>query len=293
MPGGLIHNGNRTTLRGMGRRSWLGGVAVLLAGGALLAGQMSAFAASVYPAGQVGYDISYPQCTSSYPTGAFGIVGVNQGYPFTYYNPCFVSEWTAAQATAMGYASVYINTGYDPSYTKVDANHSTQDCVNRAGSVSGSSSQQRAWAVGCSEAERSVAYASCGSNVPGSCSSVISPAGWWLDVETANSWCGRPGTHCKDLTLNRYTLQGIVDTLQTGAQNPNGAPVGVYSTPSAWTTVVGSNIVDDIAADWRATGVATTAEASPYCSSTGFTGNGAPVWLVQYLPGSTDADYAC
>lgn len=283
----------------MGRRSWLGGVAVFGAAGALLLGQTSAFATNLYPTANVGYDISYPQCGTTYPVAAFGIIGVNQGYPFTYYNPCFSSEWTYAQSTASGYASLYINTGYDPSYLKVDSNHSIQACVNQEPGLTAvypgiSSAQKGAWAVGCSEAERSVAYASCATNTPSNCpsTSIVTPAAWWLDVETGNSWCGRPGTRCRDLSLNQYTLQGIVDTLHSSAENPNNAPVGVYSTPNAWASIVGSHSVKNITADWRATGVATASQAAPYCSASGFTGSSTPIWLVQYVP-ADDADYAC
>ena len=58
--------------------------AVLSTAGVLVANQVGAMA---YTSGSTGYDISYPQCGGHYPTGAFGIVGVNGGYPFVHYNP--------------------------------------------------------------------------------------------------------------------------------------------------------------------------------------------------------------
>lgn len=275
----------------MGRRSWLGVVAAVAAAGALLLGQSSALASSSYASGGIGYDISYPQCGASYPSGAFGIVGVNRGYPFTYYNTCFGSEWTHATMTPS--ASLYINTGYDPTYTNTtDGRHSTPDCVNKSASVSGTNAEQLAWAVGCSEAERSVEYASCGDNIiPSTCSFTVNPTAWWLDVETGNSWCGQPGTNCTDRLLNVFTLQGIVDTLHTTAENPGSAPVGVYSTSSQWASVTGGSPVTGIAADWLATGLHTSKRAKSDCSGSGFTGQS--IWLVQFLPGSYDADYAC
>ena len=281
----------------MARYSLGGGIAILAAAAGLLVGQIGASAASAYASTAVGYDISYPQCSAAYPNGSFGIVGVNQGYPFTYYNSCLPGEWAYASTTPS--ASLYVNTGYDPGYTNAtDGRHTTPDCLSKSSAVSGSSAQQKAWAVGCSEAERSVGYASCQNpTTPNACTQTVQPAAWWLDVETANSWCGRPGTHCKDLTLNQYTLQGVIDTLETPAENPTGAPVGIYSTPSAWTTIVGNNSVTNVSADWRATGLTSESQAQTYCSSNGFTrlagGSYPPVWLVQFLPGGYDADYAC
>ncbi len=40
-----------------------------------------------YTPGSTGYDISYPQCAGAYPAGAFGIVGVDGGYPFVHSTP--------------------------------------------------------------------------------------------------------------------------------------------------------------------------------------------------------------
>lgn len=268
------------------RHSLIGPVAVLATAAVMLIGQVSA-AAATYSPNTTGYDISYPQCNSTYPSGQFGIVGVNGGYPFTYYNSCFTSEWAYAAPNR----SLYINTGYDPSYTSIDTRHSTQDCVNRSTAVNAATSQQRAWAVGCSEAERSVAYASCQDpTLANPCATTVASAAWWLDIETGNSWCGQPSTACSDLSLNQYTIQGILDTLH----RLSNAPVGVYSTSYQWSAIVGSNpiLFSGIAADWLATGLRSTKRARQYCSSAGFTGS-APIWLVQYLPGSYDADYAC
>jgi hypothetical protein len=222
-----------------------------------------------YASGSTGYDVSYIQCGASAPSGAFGVVGLNAGYPFTYYNGCAGAEFAAAQQT--GNAAVYINTGYDPTYTAIDGRHTTQDCATKAQSVPATSSQQAAWAVGCSEAERDTSYAAG--------QSVTSPTAWWLDVETANSWS------TTDLTLNTYTIQGIVDTLRQSV----AVPIGIYSTSSQWTAITGGYAAA-VDADWVATGQHTLKRARQSCAAAGFTG--APTWLVQYL-GTTDRDYAC
>ena len=125
--------------------------------------------------------------------------------------------------------------------------------------------------MGCSEAERDLSYASS--------QSVTAPAAWWLDVETANSWSS------SDLSLNVYTIQGIVDTLRQAT----AAPIGVYSTSYQWNVITGGYQAA-VDADWVATGQRTLKRAKTYCASTGFTG--AAIWLVQYVT-TIDRDYAC
>lgn len=216
-----------------------------------------------------GYDYSYPQCGSAAPNASFGIVGVNGGYPFTYYNNCLAAEYAAAAKS--GNASVYMNTGYDPTYTAIDGRHTTQDCATQSQNVTGTQAQQAAWAVGCSEAERDVAYASG--------QSATSPTAWWLDVETANSWSST------DLSLNRYTIQGIITTLRSNT----AAPIGAYSTSYQWSVITGGYQAP-VDANWVATGQSSLKRAKRYCSSAGFTG--ARVWLVQYVA-TYDHDYVC
>ena len=238
--------------------------AVLSTAGVLIANQVGAMA---YTSGSTGYDISYPQCGGPYPTDAFGIVGVNGGYPFVHYNPCLADEYSHTTNAAL-----YINTGYDPIYTQVDGRHSTVECVTQSATVEGTSPQKAAWAVGCSEASRSIAYATS--------QGVTSPSSWWLDVETSNSWSST------DLSLNQYAIQGIVDTLLR--QSP--AAVGVYSTAYQWRTIVGELPVLGVLADWVATGSTSPRRAHAYCGI-GFSGR--PVWFVQYLHAGFDTIYTC
>src|SRR5438067_771159 len=242
----------------------------VLAGASAVAAQLSAAAAfEAYVSGSNGYDYSYVQCGSSAPAASFAIVGVNAGYPFTYYNGCLAGEFAAAEGT--GNAALYINTGYDPTYTAVDGRHSTSECVTQSSAVTGSASQQSAWAVGCSEAQRDLAYAGSQSATP--------PAAWWLDVETANSWS------TSDLSLNRYTIKGIIDRLRASTS----VPVGIYSTPYQWNSITGGYAAP-ADANWVATGARTVKRARSFCGDPGFTG--APVWLVQYVQGY-DRDFVC
>ena len=219
-----------------------------------------------YTHGSTGYDISFPQCGGAYPTGAFGIIGVNGGYPFVHYNPCLADEYKHSPQAAL-----YINTGYDPLYTQLDGRHATPECVTKSAPVKGSADQKAAWAAGCSEATRSIAYAAS--------QGVTKPRAWWLDVETENSWSST------DLSLNQFTIQGIVDTLHQAT-----SAVGIYSTGYQWQTIVGSLPVTGVRANWVATGNLAADGAHAVCG-TGF--SGAPVSLVQYIQGGFDANYAC
>jgi hypothetical protein len=222
-----------------------------------------------YVPGTVGYDYSYLQCGATSPQAGFGVVGVNAGYPFTYYNSCLGAEFSAASQT--GNAAVYVNTGYDPSYTAIDGRHTTQACADQSVAVTGDPAQQAAWAVGCSEGERDLAYAAS--------QAVDAPTTWWLDVETANSWSS------SDLSLNRYAIQGLIERLRSATT----APVGIYSTVYQWNTITGGYQAP-VDGEWLATGQRTLKRVQRFCSSSGFTG--APIWLVQYVS-SYDHDYAC
>src|SRR5438046_6411186 len=162
-------------------------------------------AALAYQQGTIGYDISYPQCGSSFlttsglsrtapppappaprtcgsrsavsptlvqapsapaarskplPLGVsgrssrtFGIIGVDHGRPFDSNpgNPCLADEYAHTPNPAL-----YVNTGYDPGY--LDPNHTVPDCTTKSGSLGGSADQKKAWAVGCSEAEKDLDY---------------------------------------------------------------------------------------------------------------------------------------
>jgi hypothetical protein len=216
-----------------------------------------------YPSGTTGYDASYPSgnCAAQPVGEAFAIVGVNGGRPFSF-NGCLSSEYSWA-TTHTGSVSLYINTGYSGAYRK----NIKADCNF------GTSAEQLAYGIGCSEAETSIAdAASVGATTV---------AAWWLDVETGNSWSS------SNLALNRDTIQGAVNRLLNVYPTPS---VGVYSDASFWSTITGGNgyTPSGLAADWLAAGQC-PATAN---SNIGFTQS--PIWLLQQgTSQGVDSDYAC
>ncbi|TMG68674.1 MAG: hypothetical protein E6H86_04485 [Chloroflexi bacterium] len=229
---------------------------------ALLLNAVAAHAFGPYTGGQVGYDVSYPQCpgTSAPPapngiTWNFGIIGTNHGRPFT--PPpagCFANEYKAAASFTT--PSVYMNSAYSGAYRR----NITPACS----SVSGES---QAWQIGCSEADYSA------NQVGGRTVAV-----WWLDVETGNSWS------TSNLTLNQQAIQGALDRLK--AISPTW-PVGVYSTTSMWTTITGGSFVPNgVAGDWVPVSTTDCTSTPPFMPGTN-------LWLTQKTINSVDVDTAC
>jgi hypothetical protein len=227
-----------------------------------------------------GYDVSYPQCGGRLPTpGAFAIVGVNGGLPYSP-NPCLATqyEWAARSSGAKGSkASLYINTA-NPG-PALSSHWPTGQQTPKA--------CDGTWSTGC-------AY-DYGWNAAGDAFATAAaalPAGapgktpWWLDVETANSWNSR------DLTSNVAALQGYIERLTLLAP---GQPVGIYSAAGQWATITGaaspsSSVNQPFAAtpNWVA---GFTAKTAPGGCNRSFTGG--VVRYVQYVSVGMDNDYAC
>lgn len=227
-----------------------------------------AFAAGPYVSRSTGFDVGWPNCGGSYPTGSYVIAGISHGRPFDVDNgtpnPCLAAEYALSAHHAL-----YLNTGYDPVYY---TEHASNTCIQESQALTVDTAHQQAWAVGCSWAESQQGYAqSLG---------LANPDAWWLDVETANSWS------TADLSLNAEALQGGVDRLK---ELTAGIPVGVYSSGQQWSTIVGNYAVGGLAADWVASGSSNQRRATSFCSRS-FSSE--PVWLVQWVT-SVDRDYAC
>jgi len=215
-----------------------------------------------------GYDISWPQCGSSYPTVdvAFGIVGVTGGKAFTT-NPCLSDE--AAWSQSGGHAAgVYMNLNApdlsdaaDPAFAARTGHGPEGACApGDAGCVLGN--------FGAAAANAAWATASAHG---------ISAPMWWLDVETANTWS-------PNLALNRRVIRAAVRALRH-----RGVAVGIYSTAYQWEAITGGLQLG--LPVWVA-GAPDPVSAAAWCDGRG-SFNGGPTWLVQALPNAYDEDAAC
>jgi hypothetical protein len=232
-----------------------------------------------------GYDVSYPQCSGSYPSNPlFGIVGVNGGLANNA-NRCIGSELHWALGTPgqrrprQPHLSLYIDTGNPGGHGVAD------------------------WPSGGT----APAYGVCEARLTNACSYIygeqraaysyrlaaaFDPLGtktapWWLDVEVMASWAGT-------YELNIAVLRGFIAGLHNaGAMGP----VGIYSTGAQWKDITGLTAQTTPTAfggqlpDWVAGTEATLPAAQQNCTSGGFTGV-APT-LAQYRTGTLDADLRC
>src|SRR5205807_8917351 len=125
-----------------------------------------------------GYDVSYPQCGKSLPnSGAFGIVGVNDGLPWSS-NPCLSKQWAWA-AKKPSPAAFYLNTA-NPG---PPSTHWNQPGPKSCAAPSSYSDTGCAYNYGWNAAAQSVSVAAGATTT-----STATGHTWWLDVETMNSW---------------------------------------------------------------------------------------------------------
>ncbi len=115
-----------------------------------------------------------------------------------------------------------------------------------------------------------------------SISSSPSQYGWWLDVETANSW--QSGSSGQE--MNAADLQGMYDALTSAS---SATKVGIYSTSSQWSSIAG-NYFSLALPDWIP-GARTQSGAISNCSLAPFSGG--PVTVTQWTSHSLDSDYTC
>lgn len=260
----------------------------VLAAIASAAGVTAAIAA---PApGDVGHDVSYPQCASgALPSGsAFGIVGVTGGRAYSA-NPCLATQYKWAKGRPGG-AAVYVNTG-NPApasqfYWPASGSRDPALCVDAGSTRDPGCAYDYGWHAATD------ALAVADKADPG-----IRKLTWWLDVETANSWNG-------DGAANTASLQGALDRLRSA-----GVPsVGLYSTGYQWSTITGGYTTStaaryrsgwaryftpryplESAPLWIAT--AGTKDAAKAACTTSFTG--AKASLAQFPDNGFDGNIVC
>ena len=238
------------------------------------------------PPAPTGYDVSYPQCSSSLPQApAFGIVGVNGGKVFAS-NACLASQYRWAQAsTTATYPKVsfYANTGNPGPLlsTHWPAGQATPRACD--GTWSEGCSYDYGWNAAVDSFAKAVAVAGA---------SAATSAYWWLDVETGNSWAAASDS-ASWAALNTADLQGAAAYLASHGVGQ----VGFYSTGYQWNQITGLTASTSSAyfstsyANW-VPGATTLSGAQALCSSA-YSFTGARVQLTQYLQNGFDADYRC
>lgn len=262
--------------------------AVLLAASGLLAlSEHSASGAATAPT-STGYDISYPQCNSSFPAGAgFGVVGVNDGHPLSL-NPCLASELGWAQASLNATPAFYMNTD-SPGPTGTSNWPSDQPTPK---SCAGANSLACSYDYGWDAARGSFANAVQAETIDGSATptAAATEARWWLDVETDNHWeIVEPqyGNTAASRDIDQEMLQGAVAYLK----GVGVTQLGIYSTVPQWKVITGSPSSTFSTLPAWMPGYPSLSAAQAACSSASF--NGGRVAMIQYPSRGLDGDYVC
>jgi hypothetical protein len=232
----------------------------------------------------IGYDVSYPQCSASYPTNLlFAVVGVNGGLAHNA-NPCLAGElrWArdapGQKRPKQPALSLYIDTGNPGTQVSVWPKGGNAPVY---GACNGLLTNACSYIYGAQRAAYS--YRLVAALDP----AVAKSAPWWLDVELGLSWAGT-------YQLNIAALQGYIAGLQTAGVS---GPIGIYSTSVQWKEITGLTAQTTPSAfngqlpDWIAGTGATLTQARRNCASDSFTGV-APT-LAQYQIGGFDADLRC
>jgi len=262
--------------------------ASLFACSGILVSAPLAEAATSAPTGSTGYDISYPQCGGSPPTDVgFGVVGVNDGHPFSA-NPCLARELGWASRLVNGAPSFYMNTANPgPAFTSnwPTGQSSPQICL---GANSVPCSYDYGWNAARSSLGNAIAAESAnGALAPGQAAVA---AHWWLDVETGNQWetlePGYDPSATSDLN-DQAMLQGSIAFLSSVGV----AFVGIYSTDLQWGKITGGTDSTFQTSQVWVPGSGDLANAQAACLGPSFTGG--RVAMTQYPSNRLDGDYLC
>jgi hypothetical protein len=257
-------------------------VAACLAIGASALAPRLALAAGPIPTGYHGYDISWPQCTSSTttrtpPGGAqFGVIGVSDGRSFTQ-NPCIAAQF--AWARGLGTDATL--------YMLLDAPHQAGAAVSRGESGPAGTCAPPPADMACNDYNygwNNAAYEFGYAHSKGVAAQV-----WWLDVETGNCWdFACDGGY--DTVNNWRVIQGNIDYLRSQA-----VTAGIYSTGYQYGLITGSGYRPGVPV-WLADygGGDPAQDCGPAKAF-----DGGQVWQVQSAPVTLsdgnpyDPDYSC
>jgi len=235
-----------------------------------------------------GYDVSFPQCGRVLPTSAgFGIVGVNNGHPFST-NPCLASELRWAGSTLSGAPAFYLNTGSPgPAYSSSWPTSQQSPLV-----CDGANSTACSYDFGWNAARVSFANAVNAETTNGSTSptATAKSAHWWLDVETGNTWETIEPLYGRTASSQAIDQAEIKGSLAYFANN-GVAFVGIYSNIPQWNVITGGTGSTLSAVQAWMPGFANLTDAEAACGLPSFTGG--RVAMIQYPSNGLDGDYVC
>ena len=262
----------------------------LVTGAVVLATLAFGMPATAQAASGVGYDVSFPQCGSTLPTGqAFAVVGVNGGRATTA-NPCLSAQlrWAARSSGAVAAqpkVQLYLNTG-NPGQVREQVTTWPRTGNTPYGACDGRNTMACSYRYGAERARNSVTAFL----VPAAKSAGLDPNParyrWWLDVESVNTWqSGFAGAQSR----NRAALEGM-----TAYLNGAGARVGLYALPTEWQQIVGpvgpgSNL--RTLSSWLP-GATTLSGATANCAKPPLVAGGKVV-LAQYVRNGLDHNRSC
>lgn len=224
-------------------------------------------AASIDPL--FGYDVSWPQCSVTLPLdGAFKIIGVNNGLPFSE-NPCLQQQLSWASATAQ----LYINTanpGPELSSFWPIGQKSPKSCIASDPDSSGCAFNYGYNFAKDSVARAELAFQSLGYGDPKQ--NFI-----WLDVETENSWRNSSAK-------NVEVLKGALSYLKSiGVRR-----IGFYSNSYQWGEITGGTTIFSDYPAWEATASNALLSIERCSTRVGFTGG--RLRLAQYIDPELNLD---
>ena len=240
------------------------------------------------PSASVGYDISFPQCSSNLPASpGFGIIGVNDGRPFTT-NPCLAAELQWAQTNATSSPEFYVNTA-NPG----PAGNSNWPTSQQTPQIcSGANSTACAYDYGWNAAQGSFQNAVTAETQNGSTSPSAAATGaqWWLDVESGNAW-ETIRTNSPPTSASFANDDGVIQGELAYFASIGVAPPGIYSTASQWQGLMGDTGSTFTSTKVWMPGAATLTAALAECATASFTGG--RVAMVQYPSNGLDGDVVC